>query len=385
MRYLWYSITIFVGSLAIYSLFFHQPRGVQPTPGPIASQPPEAVEVEHAVSDSDVQIALLLDTSSSMDGLIGQARTQLWDIVAALQTDDEDRPRTVSVALYQYGNSRLDSSDGFIERLSGLTTELDGVSVKLHALSTSGGKEYAPTAILRAVEELDWSDDDSPEKVIVVAGNEGFGQGKISPRDALARAASKGIKVVPIFCANGGSSSAGLTSWKQAAALAQTDLETIDPDRKIAELETPYDAEIVKKYRELQKTRLTYGEQSYVREVESVSSAANAYVGEQSTAVQASRAVTQTRQGYRQDLTADYGSKVHLDHLKQEQLPTQLRGLSKDEQVLVIQQNKAKRENLEKEIEGLRNKRAAARKEMLNEGFGKAAPSLGSSVSSKLR
>lgn len=384
MRYLWYSITIFVGSLAIYSLLFHQPRGVQPTPGPIVSQPVEVVEVDESGS-SDVQIALLLDTSSSMDGLIDQARTQLWDIVATLQSDDEDGLRTVSVALYQYGNSRLDSSDGFIERLCGLTTELDGVSVKLHTLSTSGGKEYAPTAILRAVEELDWSDDDSTEKVIVIAGNEGFHQGKVAPEHALARAADKGIKVVPIFCANAGSTSAGLSSWEQAAKLAQTELETIDPDQKIAELETPYDAEIVEKYRELQKTRLTYGEQYYVQEVESVSSAANAYVVQQSTAVQASRAVAQTRQGYRQDLTADYGAKVHLDTLKPEQLPTQLRGLSKDEQVLVIEQNKAKREHLEKEIEGLRTKRAAARRGMVSEGFEKAAPSLGSSVSSKLR
>ena len=31
--------------------------------------------------DNTVQIALLLDTSNSMDGLINQAKSQLWDIV----------------------------------------------------------------------------------------------------------------------------------------------------------------------------------------------------------------------------------------------------------------------------------------------------------------
>ena len=31
-----------------------------------------------------VQIAILLDTSNSMDGLIGQAKTQLWNIVIKL-------------------------------------------------------------------------------------------------------------------------------------------------------------------------------------------------------------------------------------------------------------------------------------------------------------
>ncbi len=384
MRYLWYSIYVFVGSLAIYSLFFHRAEKSRPDPQPVAVETP-VILPESKDGQTDVQIAILLDTSSSMDGLINQARTQLWDIVAELQTDDKDRPRTVSVALYQYGNSRLSSDSGFIQQLSDLTTELDAVSVKLHALSTSGGKEYAPTAILKAVEELNWSEDDSVEKVIVVAGNEGFNQGDVTPERALKKADAKGIKVLPIFCANGGATSTGLASWKRAAQLAQIELDTIDPDKVVAELETPYDAKIVEKYKQLQETRLTYGDQDYLHEVESVSYAANGYVTQQSTAVQASRAVAQTRQGYRQDLTADHGTKVVLERLQPTQLPSQLRGLSKDQQLQVIQQNKATRAQLEKEIEDLRKKRTAAQRAMYVEDAGMPAPSLGGSVKAKLR
>lgn len=385
MRYLWYSIYAFVGSLALYSLFFNRPERGPQNPQPLSTATPLSVTVPSPEGQTDVQIALLLDTSSSMDGLIQQARTQLWDIVAELQTDDKDQPRTVSVALYQYGNNRLTRDSGFIERLSELTTELDAVSVKLHALSTSGGKEYAPTAILKAVEELNWSEDDSVERVIVIAGNEGFNQGDVAAERAMKKAASKGIKVLPIFCANGGATSTGLASWKRAAQLAQTELDTIDPDKVVVELETPYDAKIVEKYKELQETRLTYGDQAYVNEVESVSSAANGYVAGQSTAVQASRAVAQTRQGYQQDLTADYGTKVDIERLQPAQLPSQLRGLSKDQQVEVIQQYQVKRAQLEGEIEGLRKKRTAAKKGMRVENAGMPAPSLGGSVKAKLR
>ena len=385
MRYLWYSIYVFVGSLAIYSLFFHRPdRGPEPAPQPVNTPVAPADPAPESAS-ADVQIAILLDTSSSMDGLIQQARTQLWDIVSELQTDDKDSPRSVSVALYQYGNSRLERADGFIERLSPLTGELDAVSVKLHALSTSGGKEYAPMAILRATEELDWSDEDSVEKVIVIAGNEGFNQGGVTADRAMRAAADKGIKVLPIFCANGGATSTGLASWKRASQLANAELDTIDPDKVVAELETPYDAKIVEKYRELQATRLTYGNQDYQQEVESVSAAANGYVTQQSMSVQASRAVAQSRQGSQQDLTADYGKVVNLDQLAPSQLPSRLRGLSKDEQVHLIQQNKAKRSKLENEIKSLQKERAAAQNSMYGEDAGMAAPSLGGSVRSKLR
>ena len=140
-----------------------------------------------------------------------------------------------TVALYQYGNSRLPQSAGYIEQLSGLTTDLDAVSVRLYSLHTQGGKEYAPQAVLKAVEDLAWTDDDSVEKVIVIAGNEGFSQGPVSEDDAFKAANDKGIRVVPIFCANGGTSTSAIASWRRAAGLAHIDLETIDPDKVVRE------------------------------------------------------------------------------------------------------------------------------------------------------
>ena len=40
--------------------------------------------------NSSIQLALLLDTSNSMDGLIDQAKSQLWKIVNELATSKKD-------------------------------------------------------------------------------------------------------------------------------------------------------------------------------------------------------------------------------------------------------------------------------------------------------
>ncbi|MDF1788917.1 MAG: hypothetical protein P1U82_23855, partial [Verrucomicrobiales bacterium] len=42
---------------------------------------PSAIAHREAAPQPKVQLALLLDTSNSMDGLIEQAKTQLWKVV----------------------------------------------------------------------------------------------------------------------------------------------------------------------------------------------------------------------------------------------------------------------------------------------------------------
>jgi hypothetical protein len=90
-----------------------------------------------------VQLAILLDTSNSMDGLIAQAKTQLWNIVNEFATAKQDgkAPR-VQVALYQYGNNGLSKEKGWVQQVLPLTDDLDKLSEQLFALKTNGGKEY---------------------------------------------------------------------------------------------------------------------------------------------------------------------------------------------------------------------------------------------------
>src|SRR5688500_7285793 len=76
-----------------------------------------------------VQVALLLDTSSSMDGLIDQAKTQLWKVVNTFtEARRHGEPPQVEVALYEYGNQNLSVETQWIRQVQPLTRDLDSLS-----------------------------------------------------------------------------------------------------------------------------------------------------------------------------------------------------------------------------------------------------------------
>ena len=310
---------------------------------------PEIQNLE--TEDVDVQVALILDTSSSMDGLVAQARAQIWEMVSELQVTEEGEEKTVAVALYQYGNSRLKSQDGFIEQLVPMTTDLDRVTVQLHSLSTSGGREYGPMAIQKACDEIVWDSDDGTEKFIVIAGNEGFEQGRVSGTDALDHAQDLDIHVLPIYCVNQGASKSAVASWKRAATLADTDFESIDPDQQIANIESPYDAEIVQKYKELQSNtvyRKGHQESAFAAEAEQCTKDGAAI----------DRIRVQGRRLRAQSVLGSYSESGDIE-LSTVALPQHVSSQDKQKQREFLKSRAKKQVRLQNELRALERKRAA--------------------------
>jgi len=132
-----------------------------------------------------IQVALLLDTSNSMDGLIEQAKSRLWNIVNTLTTlKYNGQSPDVEIALYQYGNDNIASGD-WVQQVVPLTKDLDDISEKLFALRTRGGTEFCGSAIHHASKNLSWSTNDSSMKLIYIAGNEPFNQQGINYKEAI--------------------------------------------------------------------------------------------------------------------------------------------------------------------------------------------------------
>src|SRR5215203_2677662 len=98
----------------------------------IAAEPAGKVESKPVVVTATgekplVQLALLLDNSGSMQGLIDQARSQLWSVVNHLaRTQVNGQTPRLEVALYSYGDTP--------RQLLAFTDDLDAVSEKLFAL-----------------------------------------------------------------------------------------------------------------------------------------------------------------------------------------------------------------------------------------------------------
>lgn len=205
-----------------------------------------------------IQIALLLDTSGSMDGLINQTKKYLWNIVNELASfKKKNESPLIEVALYEYGNDNIERSEGYVRQVSPFTSDLDKISKELFSLKTNGGDEYCGLAIKKAVEELNWSKKDDVYKTIFIAGNEPFTQGPQPFEQSVLLAKSKGIFVNTIFC---GPKQQGIAmQWKKGAELSNGDYANIDQNAQIAEIETPQDSEIREAMASLSKTYVPYG------------------------------------------------------------------------------------------------------------------------------
>jgi len=153
------------------------------------------------IKNNSIQLALLLDTSGSMDGLIDQAKSQLWKIVNELATSKKNgKPSDLYVALYEYGKQSIPVDEGYLRNIVPFTQDLDKISDELFKLRTNGGDEYCGKVILNAVENLQWNKSNDNLKIIFIAGNEPFTQGSVDYKTVCQKAVKKGIVVNTIFC-----------------------------------------------------------------------------------------------------------------------------------------------------------------------------------------
>ncbi|SFB88764.1 von Willebrand factor type A domain-containing protein [Flagellimonas taeanensis] len=308
-----------------------------------------------------VKIALLLDTSNSMDGLINQAKAQLWDIVNEFthaKCGNDTRPM-LQIALYEYGNDNLSSREGYIRQVLGFSDDLDEISEKLFSLTTNGGEEYCGEVIQTSLKQLDWGKNADDLKMIFIAGNEPFTQGKLNYRDAAANAKEKDVIVNTIFCGN---FQQGInTEWKSGASLTGGEYMAIDHNQQVVHINTPYDDVIIKLNSKLNNTYISYGSLGY--EKKALQSAQDSNAAELEEVVVVKRAVSKSSRLYKNtqwDLVdAVEDDEDVLTRLKEEDLPKELKGKSKSEIKAYVDDKKAEREKIQKEIQELNAKREA--------------------------
>ncbi len=209
-------------------------------------------------SNSAVQVALLLDVSGSMSGLIEQAKSQLWKIMNELAIlEKPDGEPDLEMALYVYGSNNLGNEKNEILKLLDFTTDMDLFSQKLFELGTSGSKEYAGEVIGTSLQELEWRPGEDHLKVIYIAGNESFTQGRISYAQSCGEAVEKSIVVNTIFC--GDRNQGKQLNWEKGAIAGKGSYFHIDHNEKTVYIETPYDQQINQLNQQLNNTYIPIG------------------------------------------------------------------------------------------------------------------------------
>ncbi len=205
-----------------------------------------------------IQAAILLDVSNSMDGLIDQAKAQLWNMVNVMgNVTCEGEAAQIEIALYEYGRTGNDQNAGYVRQISPFTNNLDELSKKLFALDTEGGEEYCNTVVIQSLNELAWSTDTSNYKVIFIAGNEDYNQGKKTFTEACALARQKNVIVNTIYC---GSKTNGVKEhWNLGSECGKGSYTNIDQGAAVDDLPTPYDSVLLEMNVNLNKTYVAYG------------------------------------------------------------------------------------------------------------------------------
>jgi von Willebrand factor type A domain len=343
-----YAIFAFMLSSALFMQGF-QARSEKP----VKQSPPD--------ENQTIMLALLLDTSNSMDGLIDQAKSQLWKIVnelAAAKCDDGARPK-IKIALYEYGNDGLPASEGYIRQVSALTSDLDLISEKLFSLTTNGGQEYCGYAIRTSLQQLEWSASKADLKMIFIAGNEPFTQGSVPYQTACELAKGKDVIVNTIYCGN---FDEGLnSSWKKGADFAGGTYMAIDQDRRTVYVATPYDDQIDALNDKLNSTYIYYGKSGTAKKELQSTQDVNAASYGQSNKVE--RAVSKSSGAYSNsswdlvDATKDDAKAV--EKAATETLPNEMRGMTVEQRKTYVKQKSQERAKIQAEIQKLSLQRKA--------------------------
>jgi hypothetical protein len=307
-----------------------------------------------------IQIALLLDTSNSMDGLINQAKSQLWKIVNefALARKNGKIPK-LQIALYEYGNSSISSNDGYIRKVVDMTGDLDKISDELFRLTTNGGDEYCGEVITKAVKDLNWTKNNDVLKIIFIAGNEPFTQGSSDYRKSCKDAIANGIIINTIFCGN---REDGINSnWKDGADLADGIYSNIDQNQTLAYISAPQDDEINKLGQELNKTYVAYGSRG--EKAKELQAEQDSKANSLAPSVMAQRSVAKASGQYFNEnwdlVDASLKDSLIVEKLDKSQLPDEMKKMSVAEQKKHIQMQHKKRETIQAKINKLNAERRA--------------------------
>lgn len=319
----------------------------------VQSAPVVDAAAKAPVKQPVIQLAILLDTSNSMDGLIDQAKTQLWKIVNEFIAVKRDGVRPLlQVALFEYGNDGLPAKEHHIRLVVPLTDDLDKVSQELFALKTNGGSEYCGAVIKAALDRLDWSKDNADLKVVYIAGNEPFNQGPIDFRETCKASITKGIQINTIFCGN---TAEGIsTFWKDGAVLADGSFVSIDSNVKVADIPAPQDKDLAELSGKLNTTFVPFGKKGEAGAANQAAQDSNS--AGISVANAAQRAAVKGSSYYRNEwclVDHVFTDKVKIEDVKEEELPENMKKMSMAQRKEYLETKKKEREELQKKIAAL--------------------------------
>ena len=337
---------------------------------------------------SSIEVVFVLDTTGSMSGLIQAAKEKIWSI-ASTMASAQSAPE-ISMGLVAY----RDRGDAYVTRVLDLSDDLDSMYASLMDFQADGGgdgPESVNQALYDAVHNVSWSQDQNTYKVVFLVGDAPPHMDyadDIRYPETLAVAMKKGIVVNAIQCGQNQVTTAG---WQQIAQLGQGRYFQVAQAGNAVAIATPFDKKIAVLSEKLDHTRLYYGDAEEKEKQQSKVAATDKLHATSSFASRARRAAFNASKSGESnflgegELVDDIASgRVELADIDKDQLPESIKAMAPARQKALIEETAHRRDELQRQIRDLSEKRAGFLHKKVEEAGG-AGDSLDEKIYSAVR
>ena len=304
-----------------------------------------------------VEVVFVIDTTSSMGGLIEGAKQRIWAIANEI-AKGRPAPR-VKMGLVAF----RDKGDSYVTKVFNLSENLDNIYKDLLLLSAGGGgdgPEHVIAALDDAVSKIAWSTDPKTFKVVYLVGDapphENYPEAPTLAA-VMQKAVRRGLIVNSVQC---GTDESTTVAFNRIARLGEGRLLPIPQDGGMVAMATPFDDKMATLSVKLEGTGLAYGgSRKAARESGMLAEAVRSMV---SAPAAAERAEYKARAGFAgaSDLVAAVEeNRVALKDVKDDGLPDALRDMPADKREARLQEISVERKKLKKEMDGLARERAS--------------------------
>lgn len=298
------------------------------------------------VPKAAVEVVFVIDTTSSMGGLLEAAKTKVWAIANEIAKGKPTPEIRIGLVAFR------DRGDAYLTKVTDLTKDLDKMYGELLALRPEGGgdgPEHVLQALVDASEKISWSKDPKTFKVVYLVGDapahEDYGDTK--PLAALvADLVKKGVVVNTVQCGSGGQTQ---EQWSRIARSGEGRYVSLAHDGGGAAIDTPFDGRLAELHGRLEGTTLAFG----ARREETVARLSSARGMMMVPAAAAERAAFKADAGFSGEsdlLQAVEDKRVDIAAVKDDELPPSLRGMNAEQRKNELEKMRLHRSALKSEI-----------------------------------
>ncbi len=309
------------------------------------------------VQNHQIEVVFILDTTSSMSGLIQAAKEKIWSIATTMASAEQAPDIKMGLVAFR------DRGDAYVTKVIDLSQDLDSMYARLMDFKAQGGgdgPESVNQALYDAVNRISWSDDERVYKVVFLIGDApphmDYNNDVKFPL-TLARAKQMGIIVNTI---QSGQNHSTAPVWQTIARLGDGEYFQVENSGNAVAVATPFDKKLSELAASLEETRLYYGDEETKEVQKRKNKATSKLHDELSEAALARRATYNATASGKSNFLGEgelvdaiSSGRVELDDIDKADMPASLQALAPEQQMEVIDNQARRRAEIKSEIEKL--------------------------------